>query len=338
MISKFKLNDSKNSETKKAISRTFQIANNYAGELSIEVLPLSNLELDPENNRELFLTLEDVVQGLDKYDPEYERKKSDWKSLESLANTIKNGQLINPIYVYRFGNKCRLIAGERRTLASAMAGKKEIIARISSERPSGKNLRILQWIENNERADLNLFERVTNLDSIINEYKKESSGKNKITANLLSELTGMSITQSRRYILIINSHPKIKEAIRSKKLENIKLAELICSVKDYDSQMDLLEQATSGKSFEEILNIKRNLDNFPRKKRKSIVKKKSNIKFGTVKLSVAKLIVDSLLMNESIGEKLSGKLLEISKKFSWEDADSSEKNFKKFFSYLDKEI
>lgn len=338
MISKFKLNDSKNTQAKEAISRTFEIANNYAGELSIEVVPLDKLELDPDNNRELSLTLEDATKGLDKFDPEYEKKKYDWKSLESLSNTIKHGQLINPIYVYRFGNKCRLIAGERRTLASAIAGKKEIIARISSKRPSGKELKILQWVENNERADLSLYERTSTLDSIINEYKKESNDKYKMTAKLLSELTGMSVTQSRRYILILNSNPQIKEAIKSKKLENIKLIELICSVKDNDFQMKLLDEAVSGKSFEEILKFRKILEDSPRSRRKPTKRNKNNIKLGTVKPSVAKLIVDSLLMNESISKEINKTLVEISKTFSWEDADFSEKNFKKIFSYLGKEF
>ena len=131
MVSKFKLNSAKSIERKETVSRTLEIANNYAGELSIEVLSLDKVELDPENKRDLLLTIADAVHGIDSNDPEHERKKRDWKSLESLAHTIKDGQLINPIFVYRYGNKCRLIAGERRTLASIIAGKKDIIARIA---------------------------------------------------------------------------------------------------------------------------------------------------------------------------------------------------------------
>ena len=112
MVSKFKLGSTTNSdETKEAITRTLSIANNYAGELAIEVLPLDKIDIDPENKRDLILTLQDAMNGIDKDDPHYERKKQDWKSLESLAKTIQDDQLINPIYVYRFGNKCRLIAG-----------------------------------------------------------------------------------------------------------------------------------------------------------------------------------------------------------------------------------
>src|SRR5437763_194345 len=154
MLNKFRL-DTSNSAATKEVSRTLEIANNYAGELSIEVLPLDIVELDPENKRALILTLNDARNGIKTDDPDFERKKQDLASLESLAKSIKNDGLLNPITVYRYANKCRLIAGERRTLASAIAGKNEIIARIN-ERPVGTKLRRKQWVENNERSDLRL--------------------------------------------------------------------------------------------------------------------------------------------------------------------------------------
>lgn len=75
MVSKFKLNPIKTGETKEAISRTLAIANDYAGELSIEVLPLDKIELDPENNRELALTLHDAMNGINPSDPDYAKKE-----------------------------------------------------------------------------------------------------------------------------------------------------------------------------------------------------------------------------------------------------------------------
>ena len=125
MISKFKLDHTKSAATKEAISRTLEIANNYAGELSIEVLPLSKVELDPDNNRELALTLEDALNGIEKTDPEYKTKK---QGLEIIRISCQDDKgMINSLIQFMcigFGNKCRLIAGERRTLASAIAGKK----------------------------------------------------------------------------------------------------------------------------------------------------------------------------------------------------------------------
>lgn len=332
-MAKFKLDALKKTETKEIISRTFEIANNYAGELSIEVLSLDKIELDPENNRELALTLHDAINGIDASDPNYERKKEDWKSLESLAKTITEDQLINPIFVYRYGNKCRLIAGERRTLASAIAGKKEIIARIASHRPVGSKLRILQWIENNERVDLTLAERIANLDAIIREHQNEHP-EDKITAKLLSDLTGMSGTQSRRYILILQSKPEIKKAVSEGKLENIKLIELICSTDNQQYQNELLEAALSGQSFEAIVKLKKQLEiNFIKQEIRG--RKKTNVSLGKVKPNVVKIIFDSLLSANILNENLVKKMTLINKQIQWSDHGSVENSFKKIVSLLD---
>lgn len=338
MVSKFRLDSAKQIETKEAIARTIEIANNYAGELTIEVLPLDKLELDPENNRELVLTLNDALDGIEPDDSDYERKKQDWKSLESLAKTINDDQLINPIYVYRYGNKCRLITGERRTLASAIAGKKEIIARIANKRPVGAKLKILQWIENNERVDLSLAERVSSIESIINEHlreNKENGGKERITAQLLSDLTGMSMTQSRRYILISHAKPTIKQAIADGKLENIKLIELLCSVVNEEHQNELLNAALSGKIFDEINKLKYELEIGQKKKRETRGRKRTNVRLGAVKPNIIKIIIDALLSAKNIKDHTMQELIALNQTVQWNNSESIEKSFKKVIALLD---
>lgn len=336
MVSKFKLDSTKSAATKEAITRTLEIANSYAGELSIEVLPLSKVELDPENNRELVLTLEDALNGISKNDPEFERKKQDWNSLESLAKTIKDDQLINPIYVYRFGNKCRLIAGERRTLASAIAGKQEIIARIASQRPIGTKLKILQWIENNERSDLSLAERISSIEAIIHEYKKENpQSREKITGQLLSNLTGMSETQSRRYLLILQGKPEIRKAIESGKIENIKMIELICSIKNEEHHEILLQSAISGLSFEELIRIKKELESTTKRKKKNLGRKKTNISLGSVKPNVVKVLISALMTSNILEENILKSMKQVFEQYKWDDVEQTEKGFKKIVALIE---
>lgn len=340
MVNKFKLDTAKTGETKETISRTFEIAKDYAGELSIEVLSLDNVELDPENNRELALTLHDARNGIDVSDPDYAKKKQDWKSLESLAKTILDDQLINPIFVYRYGNKCRLIAGERRTLASAIAGKKEIIARIASQRPVGTKLKVLQWIENNERVDLSLAERIASLDAIVKEYLTENKGKNdkeRITAKLLSDLTGMSMTQSRRYILILQSTPEIKQAIAEGKLENIKLLELILSVENTEHQKILLEAALSNLSFDAIIKMKNEIESGQKKNKEIRGRKQLNVSLGKVKPNIAKIIFDALLTSNVLKEGIIKQLNLISDTVQWNNGKSVEASFKKIISLITQE-
>lgn len=342
MVSKFQLNPSKRIETKEVISRTFEIANSYAGQLSIEVIPLEKIELDPDNNRELSLTLNDAMHGLDVSDPLYEKKKADWKSLESLAKTILDDQLINPIYVYRFGNKCRLIAGERRTLASAIAGKKEIIARIANERPMGTKLRVLQWIENNERVDLSLAERIASLEAILKEHfieHKDNPEQTRVTGKLISDLTGMSLTQSRRYLLILQAKPEIRSAIIEGQLENIKLIELICSIDNDEHQQEILQAAISGLTFESISKLKNQLET-TRTHNKEVKRKimNSSANLVRVKPSIAKKLLESLIASLHAESEMMHRLKEVSHKIEWGNNQSIEKAFRKIATLLEGDV
>jgi ParB family chromosome partitioning protein len=339
MVSKFKLDSSKTG-AKEVISRTMEIAKDYAGELSIEVLSLDKVEIDPENNRELALTLHDAMNGIDPADPEYAKKKQDWKSLESLAKTIRDDQLINPIFVYRYGNKCRLIAGERRTLASAIAGKKEIIARIAGQRPVGTKLKVLQWIENNERVDLSLAERIASLEAIVKEYfieNKITNDKERITSKFLSDLTGMSMTQTRRYLLILEATPEIKQAIAEGKLENIKLIELIISIENSEHQKLILNAALSDLSFDAIVKLKNELEAGQKNKKEMRGRKQVNVSLGKVKPNIAKIIFDALVSSSTLNENIIKQMNMLNNNIQWSNGKSVEASFKKIISMIAQE-
>ena len=77
--------------------------------------------------------------------------------------------------VYKHGEKYRLIAGERRTLASILAGKADIQAKILDARPDELKISLLQWIENIERKDLSLWERLNNLEKIVHAYAESKN-------------------------------------------------------------------------------------------------------------------------------------------------------------------
>ena len=341
MVSKFKLDVTKSAEKKEELNRSFEIANSYAGELTIEVIPLDKIELDPENKRDMELTLHDAINGIAKDDPLAERKKQDIKSLESLSKTIKNDQLINPIFVYRYGNKCRLIAGERRSLASALAGKKEIIARIANERPLGTKLRVLQWIENNERSDLGLPERLASIEAIVDAYyienKLEPNIKN-ITAKVLSKLISISETQARRYLLILQNKGPIRDAVENGQLDNVKLIELICSAKNEEHQNILLESALSGKSFDAVEELKKKLELDGKKEivQKQIGpgRKKLSITLGKVQPTFVKTIIEALRTSSYFKESITHKINEIYTSLAWDDIQEVEDGFKKIASII----
>src|SRR3990167_5037920 len=183
-----------------ALHDTVSSAQNNAGELHVEIIPLRKINLDPENPRDLALTIEDMYNGLNQTDPNFSRKGNEKNALDSMTKSIVDQGVINPIVVYQFGEHYRLIAGERRTLASIMAGKEDIPARVLTSKPDPLKLSLIQWIENMEREDLSLWERMQNLEKILAAYAdKNGKSADKITPTEISQLTGFSIQQGMNY-------------------------------------------------------------------------------------------------------------------------------------------
>ena len=52
-----------------SLSQTVEVARQNFGELRHEVVPLSRIELDPKNPRELSITADDLLQGSISDDP-----------------------------------------------------------------------------------------------------------------------------------------------------------------------------------------------------------------------------------------------------------------------------
>src|SRR5579863_6711299 len=91
----------------RGLSETIHVVENNAGIFRNVILPLSRVELDPDNPRKLAVTLQDVQQGLDKQDTLYDRKHAEIEKLRELANTIESSGVINPIVVYKRGEVYR---------------------------------------------------------------------------------------------------------------------------------------------------------------------------------------------------------------------------------------
>src|SRR3990167_6480431 len=105
------------------LEETIIAAHHYLGELRIDVIPIKRIEVDPDNPRDLVLIFDDLYVGVSETDPNYIRKSKEIANLQTMANSIRKQGIINPIVVYKFGDKYRLVAGERKTLASIFAGK-----------------------------------------------------------------------------------------------------------------------------------------------------------------------------------------------------------------------
>lgn len=138
-----------------------------------------------EDNKIVYLRIDDIMPN--RFQP---REVFDETGLEELADSIKEHGVIQPIIVRQVGNKYELIAGERRTKASALAGLTTIPAIIKNmdDRESAK----VSLLENLQRRNLTpieearTYKRILELDNMTQEDLAKTMGKSQpMVANKL---------------------------------------------------------------------------------------------------------------------------------------------------------
>lgn len=246
------------------LEQTIAAAHNYSNQLRIDVIPLSKIEVDPANPRDLTITIQDLQQGFVADDPLLFQKQLEKESLESLAKSILDQGIINPIVVYEFNNKYRLIAGERRTLASVLAGKADIQAKILDEKPNELKIRILQWIENVERTDLTLTERLDNLEKILNAYAvQQQIPVEKIRVTDISNLVGCTKPHASNLKAALQAPSDVKSLIKNNKIRNLEKAALLshidCNTIRHSAINECLKGATLRK-LKEFLEMDKHVN------------------------------------------------------------------------------
>lgn len=237
------------------LEETVSSAHSHSGELRIEVIPTKKIETDPDNPRELAISFIDLPTGPLKSDPQYERKVNELASLQSLVNSIKREGIINPVVVYKFGDKYRLVAGERRSLASVIAGKHDIQAKILDKKPTPLKLSLLQWIENVEREDLSLWERLKNLERIVSNHQQEEGIEDKITPTVLSQLIGCSLPHAMNYCAIFDASSELKQSIQENKIRNLEKAAVVAKIFTPSLKDKALHACISGATLKELKAI-----------------------------------------------------------------------------------
>lgn len=109
-----------------------------------------------------------AIENID-VNPNQPRKYFDEKELESLAKSIKENGLLQPLTVRtKSDSRFELIAGERRLRACKLAGINEV--RVIIENRSDEESSVLAIIENIQRCDLNCIEEAVALQKLMNHY------------------------------------------------------------------------------------------------------------------------------------------------------------------------
>ncbi|MFH1957854.1 MAG: ParB/RepB/Spo0J family partition protein [bacterium] len=189
------------------------------------------------------------------------RRKFNNASILSLAQTIKEDGLIQPIIVTPSGNGWRLIAGERRLRAAKASGLKEIPAIIRDT--AEENIAVLSLVENLQREDLMPLDEARALSHLMKKFsftqeevavktgKSRSAVANtlrllKFPAVIVNALEDGSITEGHaRALAAINDERRIKYLITKIIREHI-------SVRDVEQTAFPVRQAKKRRGPAEI--------------------------------------------------------------------------------------
>ena len=136
--------------------------------ITFPVAPVASTNSVESNSGKSAQTLDLPVDIIDA-NPFQPRRQFNASEIESLAESLKEHQQLQPILVRRVGERYQLISGERRLRATVFAGLPTIRAevRVADDRLVAE----LAIIENLQRKDLNAIEKALSFKRYITEHK-----------------------------------------------------------------------------------------------------------------------------------------------------------------------
>lgn len=177
--------------------------------------------------------------------PYQPRKRFNEEKLQELADSIKEHGLFQPIIVKKSIKGYELVAGERRTRASKLAGLTEIPAIIKDF--TDKEMMEVALLENIQREDLNPIEEAEAYYKIIE------------TSNITQEELSKRVSKSRSYITnvlgLVSLPEEIKQLVIDKKL-SMAHAKILSKISDDDYAIELarriIDEGMSIRTLETI--------------------------------------------------------------------------------------
>lgn len=165
-----------------------------------------NKERNISDLRELGKILDIPIESVHP-NPNQPRRHFDSQELASLAKSISQDGIIQPLTVRRVDTHFELISGERRLRGAKIAGLKRvpcIVVDISNQRSA-----ILALIENIQRADLNYFEEAEAIALLIKEFgltQEETALRlGMAQSTVANKLRLLKLPQQERHIIFKNN-------------------------------------------------------------------------------------------------------------------------------------
>jgi len=177
-------------------------------------------------------TINDIDISLIHSNPFQPRSDFDQEALGELAESIKTQGIIQPITVRKVaGNEYQLISGERRLMASKIAGFETIPSYI--RQANDQQMLEMALIENIQRENLNAIEIALSYQRLISEcnLKQEELG----------DRVGKKRTTVTNYLRLLKLPPDIQAGIRDDKI-SMGHARALINIENIDLQLSLFHK------------------------------------------------------------------------------------------------
>ena len=229
---------------------------------AVDEAPVRNPSARPAlpENFEDFQTL-----PLTQITPNAEQPRSvfDNEKLQELAQSIRANGLLQPITVYRIGpQQYRLIAGERRWRAAALAGLQEIPALVRTVEQH--QLLELALIENIQREDLNPIEVAAAFHSLATQHG--------LSHEQIAERTGKDRSTVTNFVRLLKLSPFVRNALTSGQI-SVGHARTLLNLPGEQAQADVCRRiAEEQLSVRQTEKLVKELTNAPPAKKKGELK------------------------------------------------------------------
>ncbi len=182
-----------------------------------------------------------LMLDVDRIEPSRFQPRTDFRGMESLADSIKQNGVIQPIVVRKEGDRFHLIAGERRWRAAQLAGIHRIPAVVRKATES--RLLELALVENIQREDLNPIEEAKAYEILLT---RENVSQADVAKKVGRERS--SVANSLRLLKL----PQLAQDLVRQGSISFGHAKAILAIPDSATQIKIAEQvATKGLSVRE---------------------------------------------------------------------------------------
>lgn len=299
-----------------------------SGEMCFESVDVHLLDPDPKNPRNYpWIDHENPsATVLDSAAPEYEERVKIFEDLQGMASTMRAAGVRVALEVFRKeGGRFQINAGHRRYWAARMAGLQRVPARIVAE--NAPRNRLSQWIENMQRTDLTLPERLKSFDLTLTELMDQEG----VTLETVQSHMGLGERQFRRYRALLNAPDDIRAAIDLGTISSVIDAAQLAAISDGAArQAALAEYLQGGKNVSAAVSSVKRKQAEQASGGQSATPKKPGRKATAVRTDPIK--------NPAVIRHIFEKLEHAPAKVNWDDLDSVSQAWKALLAELEKQF